>query len=276
MNAHNTSGVASVYGGGPIYNNPSASIDQLRESGFTEVVVWNIAIDDSGTLNFNYEFPLVENGAYIGDRKHPDFVANMSSLKQSPTSVTRLTFSIGSSNVGVFQAIEKLVNEQGTGPDSILYRNFQVLRTTFQDLDAIDFDDENCYDHDSIVQFAVMLGELGFDVTLCPYTNSSFWQGVAASVNQQRAGTVTAVHLQCYSGGGGNSPCQSEWNFGDVPVWPGLSNTIGDGAVQSLVGNWAQSCSITGAFIWIFDDFYTQPGASRGFAEAIESGLSDG
>ena len=86
---------------------------------------------------------------------------------------------------------------------------------------AIDFDDENCYDQSSMVKFAVMLGTLGYKVSLCPYTNSSFWTGVASQANTQRPGTVDRVHLQCYAGGGGNSP-NSAWNFGTVPVHPGL------------------------------------------------------
>jgi hypothetical protein len=56
---------ASVFGGGPIYKNRTVTIPELKASGFTEIIVWNIAVNGSGDLNLNYEFPIVSNGTYI-------------------------------------------------------------------------------------------------------------------------------------------------------------------------------------------------------------------
>ena len=139
-------------------------------------------------------------------------------------------------------------------------------------VDAIDFDDENNYDADSMRRFALMLGDIGFDVTVCPYTNPTFWTSVVQTINTERPGTVTAVHLQCYSGAG-NSPCQRQWNFGEVPVYGGLDSSNSPEAVDEIVAGWHNQCAVTGAFMWIYDDFYTKKGASKAYAGAIMAGL---
>ncbi len=262
---------SGIYGGGPFYKNAAANITELKNSGFTEAIIWNIAVTTSGDLNFNYEFLLCSGGSYVGNSTHADFPANMASLKQS--TVNRLTFSVGSSNNGVFQAIQSLVNSQGTGSTSILYKNFQALKAAVPSVDAIDFDDENCYDQSSMVKFAVMLGNLGYKVSLCPYTYSSFWTSVASQVNSQRPGTIDRVHLQCYSGGSGNSP-NSTWNFGSVPVEPGLwDNDLTPSGVQSQMTTWKNQYKIVGGWMWLYDDFVGSGKAAQ-YASAINKALN--
>jgi hypothetical protein len=262
---------ASIFGGGPIYKNRSVTIPELKASGFTEVVVWNIAVSASGDLNFNGEFPVASNGSYTGGATYPNFAADMLSLKTGTTSVNRVTFSIGSSNVGDFQHIRDLINAQGTGSTSILYKNFQALKNA-TGADAIDLDDENSYDVSTMVKFCVMLGNLGYSVALDPYTNASFWTNVASQVNTQRAGTIDQVHLQCYAGGSGNNPC-SGWNFSGIPVHPGLwdSNFTPSG-VQTKIAGWKSSCGITGGWMWLYDDFVNNGKAAQ-YATAIKNGL---
>jgi hypothetical protein len=154
-----------------------------------------------------------------------------------------------------FANIKSLIASQGTGSSSILYKNFQALKTAFPTLDAIGFDDETTYDASSATAFAVMLGNLGFKVSLVPYTNSSFWTSVASNTNSQKASTVDRVDLQCYSGGAGNTPC-SGWNFGSIPVNPGLwDSDKTPSQVQSQLATWKSQCSIIGGFMWLYDDF---------------------
>lgn len=261
---------AAIYGGGPFYNNASAHLTEIKNAGFEEAVVWNIAVNTSGDLNFNYEFPLCAGGAYVGNATHADFRLNLLSLKQG--GVRRLTFSVGSSNPGVFQAIQSLVNSQGTGASSILYRNFQALKQAIPGVDAIDFDDENCYDQSSMVKFAVMLGNLGYKVSLCPYTNSSFWKSVATQINNQLPGTVDRVHLQCYDGGAGNSP-NSTWNFGTIPVYPGLWDSKDTpNSVQTKLAAWRSQYGIVGGFLWLYDDFVGN-GLAAQYAAAINNAV---
>ncbi|BDI34313.1 hypothetical protein CCAX7_63640 [Capsulimonas corticalis] len=258
---------SGVFGGGPFYNNATNNINEIKNSGFKEVIVWNIQVHSNGDLNFNGEFPLCSNGSYVGGSTHPDFAGNMASLKQG--TVQRITFSVGSSNVGDFQDVRDLINSQGTGSGSILYRNFQALKNAIPSLDCIDLDDENCYDQSTMTQFCVMLGNLGYVVALDPYTNGSFWTTVASQVNSQRGGTIDSVHLQCYSGGGGNNPCS--WNFGGIPVYPGVdSGANSPSSVQTLMTNWKNQCGISGGWMWLYDGFI---GNAAAYASAINNGI---
>jgi hypothetical protein len=278
-----TTGYIGVFGGGPIYKNLNNNITELSQSGFTEVVVWSVEVKANGDLNLNGEFPIVSNGAYIGNQTYPDFVSNLASLKTA--GVKRITFSIGSSNFGDFQDIKALVNSTaaggGTGKKSTLYKNFQALKKAIPSIDAIDLDDENGYDAASTVAFSVMLGKLGYHVMPDAFTNASYWTSVVKQINRQRAGTVDGVHLQAYAGGAGNSPC-SGWDFGGVPVYPGIGDSsIGGDSVpgaQSKFANWADECSVTGGFLWLYDDVagktYNGKTLSAAYAGAIDAGLT--
>jgi len=264
-------GFTGIFGGGPFYKNAANNITEIENSGFTEAIIWSVEVNSVGDLNFNGEFPLTSNGVYIGDQTHPDFAANMAQLKQG--SVKRVTFSIGSSNFGDWQDITALVNSQGTGQDSILYKDFQALKAAIPALDAIDFDDENSFNTPTTVAFGVMLGQLGYHVAPDPFDNSGYWTNVVSQINAQLPGTVDGVHLQAYAGGQGNNPCVG-WNFGSVPVWPGLWDLNDTPAqVQSIMSGWHAQCGITGGFMWLYDDF-VGTGLAAQYASAINNAVS--
>src|ERR1700688_2331544 len=245
-------GFTGIFGGGPFYKN-AASIAEIENSGFTEAIVWSVEVNSVGDLNFNGEFPLTSNGVYIGNQTYPNFAADMATLKQG--TVKRVTFSIGSSNFGDWQDITALVKSQGTGPTSILYKDFQALKAAIPALDAIDFDDENSFNSPTTIAFAVMLGHLGYHVMPDPFDNTSYWTNVVSQINSHLPGTVDGVHLQAYAGGSGNSPCVG-WNFGSVPVWPGLWDANDTPAqVQSIMTGWHSQCGIIGGFVVLFADF---------------------
>ncbi len=264
------SGYVGIFGGGPLYKHVAANINEIESSGFTEVIVWSVEVSSTGDLNLNGEFPLTSNGAYVGNQTYPNFPSDLATMKQG--SVKRVTLSIGSSNVGDWQNVEALVNSQGTGPGSILYKDFQALKTAIPSLDAIDFDDENNQDLTSTTAFSVMLGSLGYKVMPDAYDNSSYWTSLVSQVNSQLPGTIDGVHLQVYSGGAGNNPC-SGWNFGSVPVYPGLwDQNDAPNQVQSTINGWHSQCGITGGFLWIYDDIVGDNQASS-YASAFSSGL---
>jgi hypothetical protein len=264
-------GFTGIFGGGPFYKNAANNITEIEKSGFTEAIVWSVEVNSVGDLNLNGEFPLTANGAYIGNQTHSDFAANMALLKQG--TVKRITFSIGSSNVGDWQDITSLVNAQGTGPSSILYKDFQALKTAIPSLDAIDFDDENSFNSSTTIAFGVMLGQLGYHVAPDAFDDSSYWTNVVSQINTQLPGTVDGVHLQAYAGGSGNNPCQG-WNFGAVPVWPGLWDADDTPSqVQSIMTGWHTQCGITGGFMWLYDDFVGN-GLAAQYASAINNAVS--
>jgi hypothetical protein len=263
-------GYTGIFGGGPLYINAANNINELKTSGFTEVIVWSVEVKSNGDLNFNGEFPLTSNGVYIGDQTHSDFASNMALLKTG--TVKRITFSIGSSNVGDWQDIKALVNSQGTGTDSILYKDFSALKAAIPSLDAIDFDDENSFDSPTTVAFGVMLGNLGYKVNPDAFDNNSYWESVVSQINTQLPGTVDGVHLQAYAGGSGNNPCVG-WNFGAVPVWPGLwDQDDTPSQVQSIMTGWNSQCGINGGFMWLYDDF-VGTGLAAQYANAINTAV---
>ncbi|WP_261387600.1 T9SS type A sorting domain-containing protein [Chitinophaga pinensis] len=267
---------SGIYGGGPIYKNRSYAINELRNSGYTYVVVWTIHIDASGNFNFNAEFPLVQNGTYIGGNSYPNFVDDMARLKSAPTTINRLEFCLSAWGSSTFTNIKNLIAAQGTGSTSTLYKNFQALRNTFPMVDAIGFDDESAYDVSSATALAVMLGNLGFKVSLVPYTNSGYWTSVATNTNNQRPGTVDRIDLQCYAGGAGNSPCN--WNFGTIPVYAGLWDAEKSTTqVQNQLNTWKNSCSarIKGGFMWLYDDI-DNSAQTAAYATAIRNVFGGG
>jgi hypothetical protein len=244
-----------ILGGGPVYKHVPTNIKELEKSGFNELIVWSVEVNSAGDLNLNGEFPLTAAGAYIGNKAYPHFPADLATIRKG--AVARVTFSVGSSNYGDWEDIKALVDAQGTGPKSILYKDFAALKAALP-VDAIDFDDENSYDSESTIKFAVMLGKLGYKVTMNPYTNNSYWISVVSSINTQRAGTVDGIHLQTFAGGEGNSPC-TDWNFGTVPVYPGISDQssappyLSPTAAEAKMKGWHAQCGITGGWVWIFD-----------------------
>lgn len=267
-------GVSAVYGGGPFYNNASVTIPEIKASGFNTVIVWTIHIDSKGNLNFNAEFPIVANGNYIGTSKYPAFSKNMSLLKTQPTSVTRIEFGLSASGSSTFSNIKTLINAEGTGSNSMLYKNFKALKDSVPALDALNFDDESTYDIATSVKFAVMLNDLGFKVALCPYTNSNYWTNVASQTNNQRTGCVDKIFLQCYDGGASNNPCS--WNFNGIPVYPGLWDTKDSpSSVQTKMSNWKNQCGISGGFMWLYDDF-KGTSSTKQYATAINNAFAIG
>lgn len=270
-------GYVGIYGGGPMYKHVASNITEIKNSGFTEVIVWSVQVNAAGDLNLNGEFPLTSNGAYVGNNTWPNFAADLATMKQG--SAKRITLSVGSSNANPsdFDHVKSVIQAQGAGPTSTLYKAFQALKQALPAVDAIDFDDESTYDATTMTTFAVMLGNLGYHVTMSPYTNANFWTSVVSGINTQRPGTVDGVHLQAYDGGAGNTPC-SGWNFGSVPVFPGLwdSNKTPP-QVQSQMQAWQTQCGITGGFLWLYDDIagktYNGQNSTLAYASAITNGL---
>jgi hypothetical protein len=268
--AFGQTGYTGIFGGGPFYKNASANITEIENSGFSEAIVWSVEVSTTGDLNFNGEFPLTSGGVYVGNEYYPDFPGDMAQLKLG--TVKRVTFSVGSSNYGDWENITNLVNAQGTGPTSILYQDFQALKAAIPALDAIDFDDENSFNSPTTISFGVMLGNLGYHVMPDAFDQSSYWTNVVSQINTQLPGTSDGVHLQAYAGGAGNNPC-SGWNFGAVPVFPGLwDQDDTPSQVQTTMTGWHNQCGIIGGFMWLYDDF-VGTGLAAQYASAINTAV---
>jgi hypothetical protein len=110
-----------------------------------------------------------------------------------------------------------------------------------------------------------------------PYTNNSYWISVVSQINTQMPGLVDGIHLQTFAGGGGNNPC-SGWDFGDVPVFPGLSDQpsappyMSPQQAKDTLQNWHNQCGITGAWLWIFDQIQGTKQVKQ-YARAMTKGV---
>ncbi len=265
-----------------------AVINDLKGSGFTTVIAWSVHVNTSGDLIYN-DTSIVSGGKYIGDS---GWSANLAALKQGKTSVNRLLFSIGSGPPPRdFTNIQALIKKQGTGTNSILYKNFKALKDAIPAIDGIDLDDEDCYDQNMVVQLSQMLNTLGYKVTFCPYTNPTFWVDSLYALNSQTPGLVVGFNLQCYSGGGGNDPqtwinaiAKKMGSGFDAKgfIYPGLcaSNKDGDAGgglspdqITTQFTKW-RTAGIQGGWIWRYDHIknfgkYT----AADYANAIVKGL---
>jgi len=278
-NAGNNSDLNSaIYGGGPFYFGGQVTMDELKHSGFTTINFWTIHVNDNGDLVYNDQL-IVHDGEYVGKESWP---AEIASLKVMPTSIDRIQFGVASYGVPDFERIQSLIASKGTGPSSILYKNFQALKTAIPSIDAIDFDDESNYHVKSAVKFGVMLADLGYKITFAPYTAKNFWADTFEQINSQREGAVDRVHVQGYAGGAGNQP--SSWNalFTGINVSMGLWSKNGDNCSQGRSPDNIENAfkawqgKLSGGFIWLYDDVQKCNGSQGAaqYASAINNALS--
>jgi hypothetical protein len=257
---------------GSFYSDTAAStMSDLRQSGFTTVLIWSIHIDTSGDLSLNDD-RIVSEESYIG---YPSWPGLLATLKNAPTSVNRIEISIGAWGTTDFQDVKRLIDSQGIDSTSILYRNFRALKIA-TGADAADFDDEDLYDSTTTVAFGDLLASLGYKISLCPYRDVSYWQAVKSKLGSK----VDAVWLQCYAGGAGNDP--AKWsNALGITVYPGLWSNHGSDCsegdnpsqVQTQFAIWKATSRISGGFMWHYDDIRHCGPSTAAYASAIKSGL---
>jgi hypothetical protein len=193
---------AGVFGGGPFYDDAETVLPRMKQAGFSTLVLWTLHVEENGDLVLN-DRPLVSGGAWIG---RSDWPAMVEVLKTPPTTVTRVEIGLGSAGVRDFRRIANLIAAQGTGPDSILARNFAVLRAELPSVDAINLDDESDYDLAPTAELCLMLGELGYHITLTPFEQGRFWGDLRDTLEAAQPGLVDRVMLQAYAGGRFNQP----------------------------------------------------------------------
>ena len=281
----------SVYCSGTLYANGPSAVSDLKASGFTTVVAWALHVTATGDLSFN-DAPIVKAGKYVGDAAWPGLLA---SLKQGTTSVTSLGFSVGGWGVGDFNNIKALLAKYGPDPANPLYQSFKALTQAIPAIDFIDLDDETTYDQASTVAFSQLLYDsFKLRITFCPYANTSHWTNCFKALNTKTPGLVLGLNLQCYAGGAGNDP--HDWiqalnqTMGsgfqaEALVWPGLWCLNGTGCdqgtppadMQTQFRQWNQNDSISGGFVWLYDDIlHCKPSTGKttaDYAQALRQGL---
>jgi hypothetical protein len=227
------------------FTTPTLACD--KASGFSTLITFAMHVNADGTLVIGGV--ACTNGVYVGPTNWGSLVA---ALKAPPTTVTRYEVCIGGWQDTSYDNMKSLIAAQGTGPGSILYKNFQALKKAVPGIDAINDDDEQTYDLGSSTNLANMLGGLGYKFTIVPYTAQSFWVSLKNNITN-----CDYVYLQCYEGGAGNDPGQWNSAFGHgVVVLPGQeSNTANPATVHS----WHLATGVVGGFYYpdvVFDSTY--------------------
>lgn len=242
---------SGIYVGGHFRRERNHTVADLKASGFTYVILFNVTVEANGDLTTDGQ-TICSNGTYVFGSTNPNYIVDVTALKTGVTSVNRVETCIGGWGSHSYTNIKNLVNSQGTGTGSILYRNFKALKTAIPSIDAINNDDEEAYDVNSATAFHVMLADIGYKTTLAPYMNKSYWQSLATNVNNQRSGAVDKIYLQWYEGGAGNNPC--DWNINNIEMHTGDLNYENANTVIDKMTRAKNNCSSKGGFYWVYND----------------------
>jgi len=92
-----------LYGGGPFYSGAVSNLNNIRNSGFTTLILWTIHVHSDGDLVLN-DVKLIDDGVYVGKSSWPDEVL---AFKSGNTSVRRIEIAIGSWGVPDFETMER-------------------------------------------------------------------------------------------------------------------------------------------------------------------------
>ena len=243
---------SGVYVGGHIRRERPSTIEKLKKSGFSYVILFNINVESDGTLTCDGE-TVCKDGVYVFGNTQPEYVSDITSLKQWPTNIRRIDICIGGWGNESYSRIQSLVNSQGTGSGSILYRNFKALKDAIPVIDGVNNDDEHCYDVASAESFHIMMSDLGYKTSLAPYMNKSYWENLATRINSARPGACDRVMVQCYDGGAGNNPC--DWHINGLPLYAGRTNYQSSMEESiSQMQSWKDNCGVSGGFVWVYND----------------------
>ncbi len=218
-----------------------AQINGLRASSFTTMVLFTMTVQSNGDFTFSDGSTVCSGGSYVGPS---NWASLLNQCRVAPTSISRIEMCIAQWGDVSFGNIKNRIATDGTGSGTVLYKNLQALKTALG-IDAIDYDDETIYDAGSAIGFGQMCGAVGLKVTLCPYTNPSYWQAVKSGLGS----TCDQVYLQCYDGGAGNNP--ATWNnyFGGLKVMPGYWDYERDTTFLTNMMTWS-SAGGSGGFLW--------------------------
>ncbi|MBQ7460649.1 MAG: hypothetical protein IJS63_00135 [Bacteroidaceae bacterium] len=249
--------VSGVYVGGHIRRERPGTITTLRNSGFTYVILFNVHVDPDGTLKTDGE-TICKDGVYVFQQTQPYYQQDVKNLKTQPTSISRVEICIGGWGNNSYGNIKNLVNSQGTGSSSILYKNFKALIEAVPEIDAVNNDQEQDYDVASAAKFHVMMYNLGYKTTFAPYTNKSYWQQLNNEIRKTKPKAVDRVMVQCYDGGAGNVNNVGSWTFtGVTERHAGLLNYSNDWSVEKNMEQfqkWKDDGVATGGFVWVYND----------------------
>ena len=253
--------VSGIYAGGHIRRGRPDTITKLRNSGFTYLILFNVNVESDGTLTTDGE-TICKDGVYVFGETQPHYQEDVANLKAEHSSISRIEICIGGWGNGSYGNIRNLVNSDGTGAGSILYRNFRALKKAVPEIDAVNNDQEQDYDVESAAKFHIMMYRLGYKTTIAPYTYMSYWTSLVDKIRATTPRAVDRAMIQCYDGGAGNLNSVGSWNFNGVSErHPGLLDYSNDWSVDRNLAQfqaWKDQGVATGGFVWLFNDGYDE------------------
>ena len=254
---------SAIYACGHIRRNRTEAIDNLRNSGFSTAILFNVTVEEDGSLVTDYNWStqkpdeaggiICKDGVYTFADYQPHYVDDIRKLLEPPTSIDRIEICIGGWGNGSYGKIKNLIEQQGTGEESILYRNFKALKEVLPEIVAVNNDQEQDYDVATAIAFHKMMYELGYKTTIAPYTQRTFWQQLVAGLNADEQ-ICDLVYLQTYGGGASNVP--SNWNvFGGIPMYVGYDCESSSNLRQmkNSFERWKSAGGVCGGFLWNYN-----------------------
>lgn len=255
---------SAIYACGHIRRNRTTAISNLRNSGYTTAILFNVNVESDGTLTTDFSWDsqtaaeaggiICQDGAYVFGKYQPYYVSDIKNLLRMPTSINRIEICIGGWGNGAYGNIKKFIDANGTGSETMLYKNFKALKEAIPEIVAVNNDQEQDYDVSTAVKFHLMLAEIGYKTTIAPYTNKTFWKSMVEQINAEKPGTCEMVYLQTYGGGSNNNP--DDWDvFGGLPMYVGF-DCESSSDLNSMVTkftNWKNSTSAVGGFLWNYN-----------------------
>ena len=264
--------VSGIYAGGHIRRGRPGTITKLRNSGFTYVILFNVDVKADGTLTTDGD-TICYNGEYVFQKTNPYYQEDIANLKTEPTSVSRIEICIGGWGNGSYGNIKNLINANGTGISTMLYKNFRALKKAVPEIDAVNNDQEQDYDVETAAKFHIMMYNLGYKTTFAPYTYYSYWTALNDKIRQTKPKAVERVMVQCYDGGAGNLNNVGSWNFTGVSErHPGLLDYSNDWNVERNLAqfqSWKDEGVATGGFVWLYNDGYDETWDLNGWASGM-------
>ncbi len=258
--------VSAIFGGGPFVHGGENVAKRVKESGFNTMIIWSVHVHEDGTLYLNDVLVCKDGKCVVSD----SIKETWANLKEEGSGIKRVEISIGGWDCADFEGIKKRIEADGVGEDTILYKNFKALIDATK-ADAVNYDDESCYDVISATKFGQMCDAMGVKIALCPYTQINFWKTLKSNLGD----IVDRVYVQCYAGGAGNNP--DTWAHQlNTKVIPGYWCMAGGGTDSAdTVSKKLSSCidNITGGFMWLYDDMQNlrSPNSTSDYASAINS-----
>lgn len=196
-----------IYASGAFCFGETIAVNDLLYAKYSAVILWSLHVHAGGDLWIN-DTLLVANGVY-NEGQPMNLASRLATLRKNGTAIL---FSVGSGGADDWGNIQNLIDKYGIGPVNPLYQNMLALKTAMKnaggDIDAIDFDNEDNLNADVLVKFTTLIQALNYSsVTFCPWTSPDIWQNALTQVVKKFGPNyVSAIHLQCYSGGNGTSP----------------------------------------------------------------------